>query len=85
MLIHNAMGSECANFMEVDPKVLDRNFRVNAIALLYLVPAMAEVGEGAIVAIGDTSALGEKRNFAGFAPTNAAQRTLAESIARELD
>ena len=83
------MGGAFANFMEVDPKVLDRNFRVNTMALLYrarrLAPAMVEVGEGAIVATGNTSALRGKPNFAGFAPTNAAQRILAESIARELD
>src|SRR5258705_83122 len=39
---------------------------------------------GAIVATGNTSALRGKSNFAGFAPTKAAQRILAESIAREL-
>jgi short-subunit dehydrogenase len=40
--------------------------------------------EGAIVASGNTSALRGKANFAGFAPTKAAQRILAESMAREL-
>jgi NADP-dependent 3-hydroxy acid dehydrogenase YdfG len=47
-------------------------------------PAMIEAGSGAIVASGNTSALRGKNNFAGFAPTKAAQRILAESIAREL-
>ena len=41
-------------------------------------------GEGAIIASGNTSALRGKASFAGFAPTKAAQRILAESIAREL-
>jgi short-subunit dehydrogenase len=45
---------------------------------------MVEAGEGAIIASGNTSALRGKSNFAGFAPTKAAQRILAESIAREL-
>jgi NAD(P)-dependent dehydrogenase (short-subunit alcohol dehydrogenase family) len=88
VLIHNAVGGAFANFMEVDPRVLDRNFQVNTMALLYLArrlaPAMIEAGEGAIVATGNTSALRGKPNFAGFAPTKAAQRILAESIAREL-
>jgi NAD(P)-dependent dehydrogenase (short-subunit alcohol dehydrogenase family) len=88
VLIHNAVGGAFANFMEVDPKVLDRNFQVNTMALLYLArrlaPAMVEAGEGAIVVTGNTSALRGKPRFAGFAPTKAAQRILAESIAREL-
>ena len=33
---------------------------------------------------GNTSSIRGKANFAGFAPTKAAQRILAESIAREL-
>ena len=45
---------------------------------------MIEAGEGAIIATGNTSALRGKANFAGFAPTKAAQRILAESIARDL-
>jgi short-subunit dehydrogenase len=47
-------------------------------------PAMIEAGSGAIVASGKTSALRGKSNFSGFAPTKAAQRILAESMAREL-
>jgi short-subunit dehydrogenase len=45
---------------------------------------MIEAGQGAIVASGNTSALRGKTNFAGFAPTKAAQRILSEAIAREL-
>jgi short-subunit dehydrogenase len=71
-----------------DPKVLNQNFQVNTMALLYLArrlaPAMVAAGEGAIIASGNTSALRGKASFAGFAPTKAAQRILAESIAREL-
>jgi short-subunit dehydrogenase len=49
-----------------------------------LAPAMIEKGDGAIIASGNTSAIRGKANFAGFAPTKAAQRILAESMAREL-
>ncbi len=87
-LIHNAVGGAFGNFLEIDPEVLNRNFQVNTMALLHLArrlaPAMIEAGEGAIIASGNTSALRGKANFAGFAPTKAAQRILAESIAREL-
>jgi NAD(P)-dependent dehydrogenase (short-subunit alcohol dehydrogenase family) len=88
VLIHNAVGGAFGNFMEIDPKVLNQNFQVNTMALLYLArrlaPAMVSAGEGAIIASGNTSALRGKASFAGFAPTKAAQRILAESIAREL-
>src|SRR6266481_3203226 len=88
VLVHNAVGGAFGNFLEIDPEVLNRNFQVNTMALLHLArrlaPAMVAAGEGAIVASGNTSALRGKANFAGFAPTKAAQRILAESIAREL-
>jgi len=88
VLIHNAVGGAFGSFLEIDPAVLNRNFQVNAMALLYLArrlaPAMIEAGEGAILVTGNTSALRGKPRFAGFAPTKAAQRILAESIAREM-
>jgi NAD(P)-dependent dehydrogenase (short-subunit alcohol dehydrogenase family) len=88
VLVHNAVGGAFGNFMEIEPGVLNRNFQVNTMALLYLArrlaPAMVAAGDGAIIASGNTSALRGKAGFAGFAPTKAAQRILAESIAREL-
>ena len=88
VLIHNAVGGAFGNFMQIDPEILNRNFQVNTMALLHLArrlaPAMVAAGEGAIIASGNTSALRGKASFAGFAPTKAAQRILAESIAREL-
>jgi NAD(P)-dependent dehydrogenase (short-subunit alcohol dehydrogenase family) len=88
VLIHNAVGGAFGNFMQIDPEVLNRNFQVNTMALLHLArrlaPAMVTAGKGAIIASGNTSALRGKAGFAGFAPTKAAQRILAESIAREL-
>src|SRR5882672_5829468 len=88
VLIHNAVGGAFGNFLEIDPQVLNHNFQVNTMALLYLArrlaPAMIAAGKGAIIASGNTSALRGKANFAGFAPTKAAQRILAEALAREL-
>ena len=45
---------------------------------------MVDAGSGAIVATGNTSAWRGKAEFAGFAPTKAAQRVLAQSLARAL-
>lgn len=88
VLVHNAVGGAWGSFLEIDPNVLSKNFQVNTMALLHLTrrlaPAMVEAGKGAIVVTGNTSALRGKPNFAGFAPTKAAQRILTEAIAREL-
>jgi short-subunit dehydrogenase len=88
VLIHNAVGGAWGSFQDIDPKILNSNFQVNTMAFLHLArrmaPAMVEAGKGAIVATGNTSALRGRANFAGFAPTKAAQRILAEAMAREL-
>lgn len=88
VLIHNAVGGAFGNFLEIEAAVLERNFKVNTLALLELAqrlaPAMIAAGRGAIVVTGNTSALRGKAQFVGFAPSKAAQRILAEAIAREL-
>ncbi len=88
VLIHNAVGGAFGSFMDIDPQVLNRNFQVNTMGLLYLArrlaPAMINTGKGAIMVTGNTSALRGRAGFAGFAPTKAAQRILAEAIARDL-
>jgi NAD(P)-dependent dehydrogenase (short-subunit alcohol dehydrogenase family) len=88
VLVHNAVGGAFGTFLEIDPQVLNRNFQVNTMGLLYLArrvaPAMASAGKGSIVVTGNTSALRGKPAFAGFAPTKAAQRILAEAMARDL-
>jgi NAD(P)-dependent dehydrogenase (short-subunit alcohol dehydrogenase family) len=88
VLIHNAVGGGWGTFLEIEPKMLDRNFLVNVMGLLYLArevaPDMIKAGNGAILVTGNTSAIRGKANFAGFAPTKAAQRILSESIARDL-
>jgi NADP-dependent 3-hydroxy acid dehydrogenase YdfG len=67
---------------------MEEAFRVNTMSLLYMAravaPDMIERGSGAIIVTGNTSAFRGKPNFSGFAPTKAAQRILAESMARDL-
>lgn len=88
VVVHNAVGGAFGTFEQIEPSVLEANFQVNVMALLRLArryaPAMADAGGGALIVTGNTSALRGKANFAGFAPTKAAQRILAESIAREM-
>lgn len=88
VVVHNAVGGAFGSFMDIDPAVLEKNFQVNTMALLHLArataPAMIERGEGSIVVTGNTSAYRGMSHFAGFAPTKAAQRILAEAMAREI-
>jgi NAD(P)-dependent dehydrogenase (short-subunit alcohol dehydrogenase family) len=86
--IHNAVGGGIGDILELEPRVLERNFRVNTLALLQLIqataPAMTGVGQGAILATGNTAAYRGRAGFSAFAPTKAAQRILLESAARSL-
>ena len=88
VLLHNAVGGAFGDFLTADPAVMQRNFEINTLSLLtlgkLLAPAMIDAGHGAIVCTGNTSAYRGKANFAAFAPTKAAQRILAESMARSL-
>lgn len=88
VLVHNAVGGAFGGFLDVEPRLLEQNFRVNVMGLLHLArrvaPTMIDARSGAIIATGNMSALRGKANFAGFAPTKAAQRILAESMARDL-
>ncbi|MCP4211730.1 MAG: SDR family NAD(P)-dependent oxidoreductase [Halieaceae bacterium] len=88
VVIHNAVGGGTGDVLNLDPDLLEHNFRVNTTALLQLVqgfvPAMVAAGRGAILATGNTAAYRGRANFASFAPTKAAQRILLESAARLL-
>ncbi|MDP6190574.1 MAG: SDR family NAD(P)-dependent oxidoreductase [Gammaproteobacteria bacterium] len=88
ILVHNAVGGAFGSFLDIEPSVLENNFQVNTMALLHLArslaPDMVATGEGAIIITGNTSAYRGMPGFAGFAPTKAAQRVLAESMARDL-
>lgn len=88
VVVHNAVGGAFGTFSQIDAEVLQRNFEINTMALLHLArlttPAMIAAGEGALIVTGNTSAQRGRAAFAGFAPTKAAQRILAESLARDL-
>lgn len=88
VVVNNAVGGTFGDFLQIDTKDIARNFDVNVMALLdiarHLIPPMVENGGGSFLATGNTSAYRGKANFAGFAPTKAAQRILLESIARRM-
>lgn len=88
VVIHNAVGGAFGDFLTIEPQQLEDNFQVNVMSLLHLAqsvaPAMLDAGTGVILATGNTAAYRGLGNFAGFAPTKAAQRILLESMARRL-
>ena len=88
--LHNAVGTDTifGTFLEIDPAGLQQNFQVNTMGLLYLAravtPHMMTAGQGALIVTGNTAAWRGRSQFAAFAPTKAAQRILAQSMARTL-
>lgn len=88
VVVHNAVGGAFGTFNDIDPATLQRNFDINTMALLHLArlttASMVAAGKGALIVTGNTSAQRGRAAFAGFAPTKAAQRILAESLARDL-
>ena len=87
-VLHNAVGGGWVSFLDADPALLERNFRINTTALFHLcravVPDMIAAGEGVILVTGNTSAHRGKPHTPIFAPTKAAQRILCQSLARDL-
>lgn len=88
VVVHNAVSGAFGTFLQVEAEMLERNFAINTMALFHLArltaPAMIAAGEGALIVTGNGSAQRGRAAFAGFAPTKAAQRILAESLARDL-
>ncbi len=87
ILIHNAPSASRGSILDLDPINLEKNFRVNTTALLYLVretlPGMLKKRNGHILVTGNTASTRGKAHWGFFASTKASQRILAESIARE--
>ena len=88
VLIHNAAAGAFNAFMDAEPRTLELTFSTNVMSLLHCgqltIPYMLEKGRGDVIVIGNTSAWRGKANYAAFAPTKAAQRILAQSMARSL-
>jgi len=88
VLVYNAGSGVWGTVEEVTPRDLDLAFRVNTSGLLAsaqaVIPAMKAKEGGSIVVIGATASRRGGARTAGFAPAKAAQRSLAESMARHL-
>lgn len=86
-VIYNATLATFGEYDEIDIEKFELSFRVNTTGLLVtaqtLAPAMIEAGDGALIVTGNTGSLRGKPNFIGWSPSKAAQRILAESLARK--
>ncbi|MDX1383357.1 MAG: SDR family NAD(P)-dependent oxidoreductase, partial [Thermoanaerobaculia bacterium] len=88
VLVYNAGSGVFGDFDAVSPEDLEAAWRVNTWGLLLaakqVVPDMRGLGGGNIVVTGATASLRGGANFAAFASAKAAQRSLAQSLARKL-
>ncbi len=89
VLIYNAGAGAFANIDQTTVESFQRAWEVNARGLLVasqqVIPQMRQLRGGNIVIIGATASVKGGANFIPFASAKAAQRSLAQSLARYLD
>ena len=87
-LLYNAGSGVFAGVETITPEQFEAAWRVNALGAFLcsreVIPAMKAAGAGSIVFIGATASRKGGKMTAAFAPAKAAQRSLAESMARSL-
>jgi len=87
VLVYNAGSGVWRKFDETTPEDLERSFRINALGLMCaaqeVLPAMRKAKRGNIVIVGATASLRGKPMTTAFAAGKAAQRSLAQSMARQ--
>ena len=88
VLLYNAGGGSFGGIDDITPEQFEATWRVCALGSMLLsqavLPAMKANGQGAIVFTGATASRRGGPRSAAFAPAKAAQRALAESMARSL-
>ena len=88
VVIYNAGSGVWGTMEQITPEQLLDALRVNTTGLLacaqQVVPGMRGAGKGSIVVVGATASRRGGAKTAGFAPAKAAQKSLAESMARHL-
>ncbi|MCL4765264.1 MAG: SDR family NAD(P)-dependent oxidoreductase [Hyphomicrobiaceae bacterium] len=87
-LVYNAGSGVWGDVESIRLEDFESAWRVNAYGALaasrQVIPAMKRAGSGAIIFIGATASRRGTPRTAAFAPAKAAQRSLAESMARSL-
>ena len=89
VLLYNAGGGRWGTVEEVDSEDMEQAWRMNVLGLhaaaRAVLPDMRAAGGGALVVTGATASLRGGAHFAAFASAKAAQRSLAQSLARQLN
>lgn len=87
VLLYNAGSGVWKTAEELTPDEFLRTVQVNALGLLcaaqQVLPGMRQRGRGQIVVVGATASLRGRPKTAAFAAAKAAQRSLAQSLARQ--
>jgi len=87
-VVYNAGSGVWGDVESISLEAFEASWRVNAHGALAVsrevIPAMKAAGSGNIIFIGATASRCGGPNTAAFAPAKAAQRSLAESMARRL-
>lgn len=88
VLLYNAGSGKFGKFEDIPDEEFDRGYHINVRGLLQsvrqVVGPMRTKGQGAILVTGATASLRGKPMTAAFAQSKAAQRSLAQSFARQL-
>lgn len=87
-LIYNAGAGEWASIMDTSLEGMESSWATNTLGLVacaqQVIPSMTENGEGNIMVIGATASLRGGAQSMAFASAKAAQRSVAQSMARDL-
>lgn len=87
-LVYNAGSGSWKNVEEISAEEFELGWRINTLGALVssqqVIPEMKDVGKGNIIFVGATASLRGVPMTAGFAPAKAAQRILAQSMAKHL-
>ena len=88
VVAYNAGSGTWGTIEDISPEAFENAWRVNALGLLQVsqavIPAMKRKGAGSIVVVGATASRRGMPRTTAFAPAKAAQRSLAEAMARHL-
>jgi len=88
VLLYNAGSGVFADVESITPEQFEQAWRVNALGALLcsqqVIAPMKAKGHGSIIFVGATASRRGNVQTAAFAPAKAAQRSLAESMARKL-
>ena len=88
VVAYNAGSGTWGTIDDIKPEAFEAAWRVNALGLFLVaqevIPAMKAKGAGSIVVIGATASRRGMPRTTAFAPAKAAQKSLAEAMARHL-